>query len=289
MCFLGGVGRAGFYRNLRAQDAWHEEMAVRSEVQRIVLEHRGRYGYRRITAELRSQGMPVNHKRVARLMREDNLVGIEARQYRSDLIKQRDCGEIYVNLANRLKLTGPNQVWVADITFVRLKREFVYLAVVLDKFSRRVVGWNLDRTLTARLPLAALEMALESRTPGPGLVHHSDRGAQYAHAEYLRTLRKHEVIPSISRPGSPCDNGNCERFFRTLKQEEISSEEYRDLEDLRFHIAKFIEGYYNRTRLHSALGYLSPEEFERLMVSSDAAGIPNGAQIKGLSDKKQEI
>lgn len=289
MCFLGGVGRAGFYRSLRAQDGWPEEMAVRSEVQRIVLEHRGRYGYRRITAELRSQGMLVSHKRVARLMREDNLVGIEARQYRSDLIKQRDCGEISVNLANRLKLTGPNQVWVADITFVRLKREFVYLAVVLDKFSRRVVGWNLDRTLTARLPLAALEMALESRTPGPGLVHHSDRGAQYAHAEYLRILRKHELIPSISRPGSPCDNGNCERFFRMLKQEEINTKEYRDLEDLRLHIANFIEGYYNRTRLHSALGYLSPEEFERLTVSSDTAGIPNGAQIKKLRDKGQGV
>jgi transposase InsO family protein len=137
-------------------------------------------------------------------MREDNLVGTELQHCRR---------EIYVNLANRLKLTGPNQVWVADITFGRLKCEFVYLAVVLDKFSRKVVGWNLARTLTARLPLGALEMALEGRPPGPGLVHHSDRGAQYAHAEYLSTLRNHGVIPSVSRPGSPCDNENCERFF----------------------------------------------------------------------------
>ena len=135
-------------------------MAVRSEVQRIALEHQGRYGYRRITAELRRQGMAVNHKRVARLMREDNLVGTELQLSLDNLTGQRDRGEIYVNLANRLKLTGPNQVWVADITFVRLKREFVYLAVVLDKFSRKVVGWNLDRTLTARLALVALEMAL---------------------------------------------------------------------------------------------------------------------------------
>ena len=280
MCLLAGISRAGFYRHLRAQDPWEEEMAVRSEVQRIALEHQGRYGYRRITAELRRQGMAVNHKRVARLMREDNLVGTELQLSLDNLTGQRDHGEIYVNLANRLKLTGPNQVWVADITFVRLKREFVYLAVVLDKFSRKVVGWNLDRTLTARLPLAALDMALESRSPVTGLVHHSDRGVQYAHAEYLRTLRNHGVIPSVSRPGSPCDNGNCERFFRTLKQEEINTKEYKDLEDLRLHIAEFIERYYNQKRLHSALGYLSPAEFERTTVSSDVASIADMAQLK---------
>jgi len=280
MCFLAGVGRAGFYRHLRGQDPWQEEMAVRSEVQRIGLEHHGCYGYRRITAELRRQGMPVNHKRVARLMREDNLVSIELQHYFDDLTEPRDHGEIYVNLANRVKLTGPNQVWVADITFVRLKREFVYLAVVLDKFSRRVVGWNLDRTLTARLPLAALHMALESRTPASGLVHHSDRGVQYAHAEYLRTLRNHGVIPSVSRLGRPCDNGNCERFFPTLKQEEINTKEYRDLEDLRLHIAEFIDRYYNQNRLHSALGYLPPAEFERTTSSSDAASIADIARTK---------
>ena len=280
MCLLAGISRAGFYRHLRAQDPWEEEMAVRSEVQRIALEHQGRYGYRRITAELRRQGMAVNHKRVARLMREDNLVGTELQLSLDNLTGQRDHGEIYVNLANRLKLTGPNQVWVADITFVRLKREFVYLAVVLDKFSRKVVGWNLDRTLTARLPLAALDMALESRSPVTGLVHHSDRGVQYAHAEYLRTLRNHGVIPSVSRLGRPYDNGNCERFFRTLKQEEINTKEYKDLEDLRLHIEEFIERYYNQKRLHSALGYLSPAEFERTTVSSDVASIADMAQLK---------
>jgi len=227
--------------------------------------------------------MAVNHKRVARLMREDNLLGTELQLSLDNLTGQGDHGEIYVNLANRLKrlkLTGPNQVWVADITFVRLKREFVYLAVVLDKFSRKVVGWNLDRTLTARLPLAALDMALESRSPVTGLVHHSDRGVQYVHSEYLRTLRNHGVIPSVSRLGRPYDNGNCERFFRTLKQEEINTKEYKDIEDLRLHIAEFIERYYNQKRLHSALGYLSPAEFERTSVSSDAASIVNMAQLK---------
>jgi len=273
MCLLAGISRAGFYRHLRAQDPWEEEKAVRSEVQRIALEHQGRYGYRRITAELRRQGMAVNHKRVARLMRDDNLVGTELQLSLDNLTGQRDRGEIYVNLANRLKLTGPNQVWVADITFVRLKREFVYLAVVLDKFSRKVVGWNLDRTLTARLALVALEMALEARSPVTGLVHHSDRGVQYAHAKYLRTLLKHGVIPSVSRLGRPYDNGNCERFFRTLKQEEINTKEYKDLEDLRLHVAEFIDRYYNQKRLHSALGYLPPAEFERITASSEAASI----------------
>jgi transposase InsO family protein len=226
-----------------------------------------------ITAELRRQGMAVNHKRVSRIMREDSLVGSTKReQWFADSTDPQD-QEIYVNLANRLNLTGPNQVWVADITFIRLRHEFVYLAAVLDKFSRKVVGWNLARTLTARLPLAALEMAFEARRPGSGLVHHSDRGAQYAHAGYLRILRNHGALPSVSRPGRPYDNGNCERFFRTLKQEEIKTNDYKDLEDLRFHIAEFIDRYYNQERLHSALGYVSPAEFERVTVSSDAARI----------------
>jgi putative transposase len=272
MCFLAGVSRAGFYRYLRGEDPWQEDMDVRSVVQRIVLEHDGRYGYRRITAELRRLGMLVNHKLVARLLREDNLIGTEPQQCLGNLASSKDHEEIYLNLANRLKLTGPDQVWVADITFVRLKREFVYLAVLLDKFSRKVVGWNVDRTLTARLPLAALEMALEERSPRPGLVHHSDRGAQYAHAEYLRVLRHHRVMPSVSRPGRPYDNGYCERFFRTIKQEEILTREYKDI-DLRLHMADFIDRYYNQQRLHSALGYLPPTEFERIIVRSEAASV----------------
>jgi putative transposase len=195
MCLLAGICRAGFYRHLRAQDPWEEEMGVRSEAQRIALEHQGRYGYRRITAELRRQGMAVNHKRVARLMREDNLVGTELQLSLDNLTGQCDHGEIYVNLANRLKLTGPNQVWVADITFVRLKREFFYLAVVLDKFSRKVVGWNLDRTLTARLPLAALDMALESRSPVTGKHGRRERhGYNYGHRDQGAFARREHSV-----------------------------------------------------------------------------------------------
>jgi putative transposase len=277
MCQLVGLSRSGFYRYLRAQDPWDEEMGVRSEIQRIALEHQGRYGYRRMTAELRRRGMLVNHKRAARLMSEDNLIGTKLESSISP--DARGHGEIYLNLANRMTVTGTNQVWVADITFVRLKWEFVYLAVVLDRFSRKVVGWNLDRTLTARLPLAALERALEERRPEPGLVHHSDRGAQYAHAAYLRTLHIHGVVPSVSRPCSPTDNANCESFFRTLKREEVDAKEYRDLEDLWQNISAFIECYYNRIRLHSALGYRPPEEFEEVSVSSRAASISSNARL----------
>ena len=279
MCVLAGVSRAGFYRHLRIQDPWDEEMGIRSEIQKIVLEHHGRYGYRRVAAELQRRGILVNHKRVVRIMREDSLIGAQLRPS-SDSVDAEEPGEIYINLANRMTLTGMNQLWVADITFVRLKREFVYLAVLLDRFSRKVVGWNVDRTLTARLPLGALEKALRERRPGPGLVHHSDRGAQYAHAEYLRTLHKHGIVPSVSRPGSPRDNANCESFFRTLKREEVDAKEFRDLEDLRVNLAAFIDGYYNQERLHSALGYRPPSEFERVTLSSDAASVSSAVKLE---------
>src|SRR5258708_22921135 len=205
--------------------------------------------------------MLVNHKRVARILRDDALIS-DPRQWSAG---RRSCRDRYVNVAAGMRLTGTNQLWVADITHVRLKREFVYLAVVLDTFSRRVVVWALDRNLTSRLSLAALRSAIEHRKPPPGLVHHSDRGPQYMHAGYLRTLRKHGMVPSVSRPGNPGDNANCESFFRTLKREEVEAKEYADLEDLRLNISQFIDRYYNEERLHSALGYRSPAEFERLI------------------------
>jgi transposase InsO family protein len=210
---------------------------------------------------LRRRGLVVNHKRVARLMREDNLLAVQPKSFVITTDSDHDL-EVCLNLARRMKLTGINQLWVADITFIRLHREFVYLAVILDGFSRKVIGWELGQTLAARLSIAALEKAIEARKPPPDVVHHSDRGIQYACSEYVEILRRHSMIPSMSRPANPYDNASCESFMKTLKREEIYANEYRDLDDLRGNVSGFIESYYNRVRLHSALGYRSPEEFE---------------------------
>jgi putative transposase len=270
MCQLVQVSRAGFYRWLQEPQAVEEEMEMRSLIQEIVLEHRRRYGYRRVSAELRRRGMQVNHKRVARIMREDNLLAVQPRQF-VVTTKSDHKLEVYLNLARRMKLTGVDQLWVADITYIRLKTEFVYLAVILDAFSRKVVGWSLDRSLASRLSIAALEQAIATRQPLAGLVHHSDRGVQYASEEYVAVLEKHEMVPSMSRPANPYDNASCESFMKTLKREEIYANQYTDLEHLRTNVEEFIERYYNRQRLHSSLGYRSPEEFEQqARLSNDA-------------------
>jgi putative transposase len=262
MCQLAEVSRAGFYRSLREQTPVQEEMELRSAIQQIAVEHRRRYGYRRISAELRRRGMLANHKRVARIMREDNLLAMQPRQFIVTTDSDHPL-EVYLNLARRMKLTGIDQLWVADITYIRLRGEFVYLALVLDGFSRRVVGWALQRGITSRLPMAALERAIAERQPAPGLVHHSDRGVQYASGEYVALLSQHQMVPSMSRPANPYDNASCESFIKTLKREEIYASRYENLEDLRANVENFIEEYYNKQRLHSALGYRSPEEFER--------------------------
>jgi transposase InsO family protein len=262
MCRVAAVSRASFYRWLEPSMPVEEEMEVRTAIQTVVLEHRRRYGYRRVTRELRRRGLIVNHKRVARLMGEDNLLAVQPRAWVATTNSGHEL-EVYMNLAARMKITGINQLWVADITYIRLAAEFVYLAVVLDVFSRKVVGRALGRALAASLPVAALRQAIEQRQPLPGLVHHSDRGLQYASEEYAKVLRLRGIVPSMSRPANPYDNAFCESFMRTLKREEIDARSYRDLDDLRAHVAEFIEQYYNRYRLHSALGYRPPEEFEQ--------------------------
>ncbi len=271
MCRVAAVSRASFYRWLEPLAPVEEEMEVRTAIQAVVLEHRRRYGYRRVTAELRRRGLLVNHKRVARLMREDNLLAVQPRAWVTTTHSNPEL-EVYMNLAVRMKVTGINQLWVADITYIRLAAEFVYLAVVLDAYSRKVVGWALERSLAASLTVAALEQAIKQRQPPPGLVHHSDRGLQYASEEYARVLRLYRITPSMSRPANPYDNAFCESFMRTLKREQIDARPYRDLDDLRAHVEEFIERYYNRIRLHSALGYRPPEEFEKAAASNHAGG-----------------
>jgi transposase InsO family protein len=270
MCQLVQVSRASFYRTLKERAPAEEDLEVRSAIHQVVLEHRRRYGSRRVTAALRRRGMIVNRKRVGRIMREDNLLAIQPRSFVVTTDSDHEL-EVYLNVASRMKVNGANQLWVADITYIRLKTEFVYLAVILDAFSRKVVGWELDQTLATRLPLTALVRAIAKRKPRPGLVHHSDRGVQYASGDYVGVLRKHQMIPSMSRPANPYDNASCESFIKTLKREEVYATEYREIQHLRANIEEFIERYYNRCRLHSALGYQSPEEFER-SSGSDSKG-----------------
>jgi putative transposase len=282
MCQLAGVSRAGFYRSLQQQEPEEEEMEVRSAIQQIVAEHKRRYGYRRVSVELRRRGLVVNHKRVARLMREDNLLAVQPKSFVTTTDSDHQL-EVYLNLASRMELTGINQLWVADITYIRLQLEFVFLAVILDAFSRKVVGWELDRSLAASLPVAALNKAIRQRKPLPGVVHHSDRGVQYASGVYIAVLREHGMVPSMSRPANPYDNASCESFLKTLKREEIQASQYRDLDQLRENIEAFIEGYYNRVRLHSALGYKPPEEFEQAAVM---AASPQGAKMSFFRHKE---
>jgi putative transposase len=246
-------------------------MEVRAAVQQVALEHRRRYGYRRVTAELRRRGLAANHKRVARLMQEDNLLALRRKAWVATTNSGHEL-RVYLNLVRRVELNAPDQLWVADITYIRLSREFVYVALVVDGFSRRAVGWALERSLQTRLAVQALEMAIAQRRPMPGLVHHSDQGIQYASAEYATLLRQHGMTPSMSRPGNPFDNAQCESFIKTLKQEEIYCRQYGDLEELRLHLREFIEDYYNSRRLHSALGYRTPVEFE----AARPTGVPAG-------------
>jgi putative transposase len=261
MVELGRVSRCGFYRfEENAEPGLDPHMDLRDDIQRIALEWPC-YGRPRITAELRHQGWTVNPKLVYRLMREDNLLCIRKRKFvvTTDSNHTR---RIYPNLAEGLILTAPDQLWRADITYIRLRDEFVFLAVILDAYSRRVIGWALDRTMEDELTLTALRMALSRRAVQAGLVHHSDRGSQYASTDYTDLLKTNGIDISMSRKGNPWDNAACESFMKTLKYEEVHRNEYRDLAEARACIAEFLEKVYNQKRLHSALGYLPPAEFE---------------------------
>ncbi len=271
MCEALGVCRAEYYRwrtGVEMIDV-DKDMELRDRIQSIALEW-SVYGYRRIRAELRRQGIVVNDKRVLRLMREDNLLCLRKKSF----IKTTDSSHshrIYPNLARGLEPTAMNQLWVADITYIRLLREFIYLAVILDAFSRRCIGWTLGQTLEAELAIGALKMALCTRHIEPGLVHHSDQGVQYASEQYTELLKEKGILISMSRRGNPYDNAKAESFIKTLKMEEVYLYEYENKGEAYSRIGEFIEQVYNQKRLHSALGYVPPVEFEQSLVRSKVA------------------
>lgn len=262
LCKLAGVPRSTYYRRLARQDSKAADCELRDLIQRICLKHIF-YGYRRVTAMLKRQGMVVNAKKVQRLMREDNLLAQRKTPFLKPPAERPSSVLVVPNLIRGLAPSAPDQIWIADITYVHLARTFAYLAVILDAFSRKAVGWAFEETLDASLAIAALEQAIVARRPKPGsLIHHSDRGVQYASIAYRKLLADRDITVSMSRPGNPFDNAKAESFMKTLKTEEVNGKAFKDLADARRRIDSFIADVYNKERLHSALGYQSPLEFE---------------------------
>jgi putative transposase len=260
------IARSSYYHTPKEQPLWKQkqEADIRDRIEHIVCEFPG-YGYRRVTKQLHREGCVVNHKRVLRIMRESSLLCAVKRSYKRTTNSQHPYPR-YPNLVKNLVVTALNQVWVADITYIRILTTFVYLAVILDSFSRKVVGYALSKSLDTELTLSALKRALAQRTPPPGCIHHSDQGVQYAAHDYVKELKKHGCKISMARTGNPYENAKAESFFKTLKHEEVYLWDYRTLDDVVKRVPYFIEEVYNKKRLHSSLGYVPPAEFEESIV-----------------------
>ncbi|QFP75270.1 IS3 family transposase [Deinococcus sp. AJ005] len=258
LCELHRVSRSWFVHQL-GREAVDPDRQLAEDIEAVVLKWTG-YGYRRVTHKLARRGRPANHKRVLRVMRERRLLCRTKRRYQATTDSTHNQSR-FANLLPHVIPTRPDQVWQADLTYIRVKQGFVYLACVLDSFTREMVGWSLSRFMDAALPLAALDNALKARRPAVGLVHHSDQGVQYASRMYVDRLRSMRMIPSMSRKGNPYDNARMESFYKTLKMEEVNLQDYVDLDDARQHLDRFIGVLYNQERLHSSLGYVPPIEF----------------------------
>jgi len=262
MCMLAGISRTGYYRHPSANPRRLDTL-LRDRIQSIATLKNRNYGYRRIQVVLQKEGWIINHKRVLRLMRDDNLLCLRRKAFVPVTTNSKHEWRVWPNLARGIQTTAINQLWVSDITYIRLLEEFVFLAVILDAHSRRVIGWSLKTHLSASVAIEALNMALGCRNPEPGLIHHSDRGVQYACSDYTSLLLDRGIQISMSRIGNPYDNAKAESFMKTLKYDQLYAESFRDLKQLRRSLHQFIENVYNTQRLHSALSYCSPQEFEQ--------------------------
>jgi putative transposase len=282
LCRQAGVSRAGYYRFWRNSAPRRHDATVRDAIQRLALANGRHRGYRLVAFQLRQEGLVVNHKRVLRLMRQDNLLCLRKRPFVPPTTDSRHGWPVVPNLARGMQLSGLDQLWVADITYIRLLEQFAYLAVILDAFSRRVIGWAMADHLKASLAIDALKMAIERRKPVPGsLIHHSDQGTQYACSDYTGVLADHDITPSMSRVGNPYDNAKAERFMRTLKTEQIDGTRYRDRHEAERSIGDFIDRIYNVQRLHTALDYRSPAQFEAWHRANSRPGVGDAALGKG--------
>jgi transposase InsO family protein len=288
LCNTLQVSRSGYYRYLNPEisprEAETEEL--NGEINRIYQENKCRYGSPRVTVQLRNEGWRVGKNRVARLMKNERLIGLHAKKKRITTTDSKHNGRIAPNLVKGLEVTAPNQVWVADITYIQTQQGWSYLAAVLDLYSRKIVGWQMATNMEASLVVSGLTKAIEDRCPPKGLIVHTDRGSQYVSDDSLELVEEHDLEASMSAKGNCYDNATMESFFGTLKTEEIWEREYTTHQEARASVFEYIETYYNRDRIHTSLGNQTPESFERFFSS------PAGEEKKraaGLLNCKETI